>query len=107
MRAGRLRHTVEIQRATEAADATGQMIKTWSTIATRKAEIIPLSGDEYMDAQQIQSKVTHRVTMRYYDGLTSVDRLYWAAEEVTLNVEGTHQTGQRKTMLELLCVEET
>ena len=100
MRAGRLRHTVEIQRATEAADATGQMIKTWSTIATRKAEIIPLSGDEYMDAQQIQS-------MRYYDGLTSVDRLYWAAEEVTLNVEGTHQKGQRKTMLELLCVEET
>jgi len=33
------------------------------------AAIVPLSGQELWTARQVQSKVTHKITMRYYAGV--------------------------------------
>lgn len=63
---GKLRHRIEIQTASEAADSLGQMTKTWTTAVTRYAAIEPLSGRELIQAQQVNSEITHKVTLRYY-----------------------------------------
>jgi len=105
MRAGLLRHTVEIQRASEIADAIGHMTTTWSKLVSRKAEITALRGEEYVAAQQLESKVTHRVRMRYYDGLTSSDRLYWVEEAKTFAIVAVCPLGAKRRTMEVMCVE--
>lgn len=67
MRAGPLRHRVEVQQATETADAHNQAVQTWSTVAERWAEIRPATGRETFDGQAPVADVTHQITMRHYD----------------------------------------
>ncbi|MDV2503085.1 MAG: phage head closure protein [bacterium] len=70
MRAGKLRHKVVIEKLAESADGAGGVISTWSTHATRRASIEPLSGREFFAAQQIASEVSIRVRLRYVSGVT-------------------------------------
>ena len=63
MQAGRLRHEVDLQRVTVAPDAHGDQTKTWTTLATVRASIEPLSGREFVQAQ-IMSDVTVRIKVR-------------------------------------------
>lgn len=76
MRAGRLCHRVELQRASESL-VNGAVQKTWATIATVWAEVAPLAGREFFASQQVQSDISHRITMRYIPGvnLTPADRV--------------------------------
>ena len=105
MRAGLARHTVEIQAASQTADAIGHMTTTWAKEATRKAQIDALRGAEYLAAQQAERKTTHRVRMRYYSGLTSAHRLYWTEEAKTLDIVAVCPVGQKRRMVEVMCVE--
>lgn len=68
--AGDLRHRIDIQSFTEAADAMGQRIETWSTATTRWGMIRPLSGNERVSAMQVNEGVSHRIVIRYYSALT-------------------------------------
>lgn len=64
MRAGSLRHEVDLQRVTVAADSHGDQTKTWATLATVRASIEPLSGREFLQASQVMSDVTVRIKVR-------------------------------------------
>ncbi len=76
MRAGRLRHRVQIQERVETTrDEHGGISPTWSTIATVSASVEPLRGRELFEAQQVQERTTIRVRMRHYPGLTTKHRL--------------------------------
>ena len=66
---GRMNHRVVLQSKTSTQDATGSAVETWKTKGTLWAEVVPLNSREYWAAQQVQSDVTHRVSIRYYDGL--------------------------------------
>jgi SPP1 family predicted phage head-tail adaptor len=76
MRAGRLKKLIAIQAATETKGATGQTVKTWATIATVRAAIEPIRGDERIAAQGVQARLTHKVILRHsaYPTLTSAHR---------------------------------
>ena len=106
----RLRHRVEIQVATEAADVLGDMIPTWKTVATRWGSVNPLSGKELFDARKVKSNVTHRVVIRGYTGpggarLTTSNRLVHKGR--TLNIETVSDPQERGILTEVLCTEET
>jgi len=74
--AGRLRHVVRIERPTVTQDATtGAMTTTWATLATVRAAIEPLSVKDYIAGQQVQSKVSARILMRYRNDITPACRL--------------------------------
>lgn len=75
MRAGRLRHRVTIQRPHETRDVQGGVTRTWLDVGTAWASIEPLSGREATIVHQVDSRITHRVNMRYYSGLVATDRL--------------------------------
>lgn len=89
MKAGKLRHRIEIQDYTESQDGTtGAVTKSWSTFAEVWAAIEPLSAKEFMAAQSEQSKVSVRVTLRYRDDLQPNMRLYHAATGRILEIQG-------------------
>jgi SPP1 family predicted phage head-tail adaptor len=64
VKAGQLRHRLEIQASTEARDAAGQPIKTWATERSVSASIMPLKGQKLFQAQQISPRATSEVTLR-------------------------------------------
>lgn len=43
----------------------------WETIATRWIRVEPLQGRELINAQQLQLAVSHRLNLRWVDGMTS------------------------------------
>lgn len=75
---GSLRHKVQLQDEQIAQDPdTGEMVKTWATIATLWAEIVPLSGREFLAASAEQSEVRSRVTIRYREDVTAAMRVVY------------------------------
>lgn len=63
---GRLRHKVRLQDQQIAQDSTtGEMVKTWVTIAEPWAEVVPMSAREFIAASAEQSEVRGRMTIRY------------------------------------------
>ncbi len=71
MRAGLMRQRIELQNCAETQNEHGGLVQTWATVENRWAEIKPLAAREAFTAAQVKSDATHRIRMRYYDGLTS------------------------------------
>jgi len=76
--AGKLRHRVELQEQQIAQDPnTGEMLTTWVTISRPWAEIVPMSGREFMAAGAEQSEVRGRIVIRYRDDVDASMRVVY------------------------------
>lgn len=77
IKAGRLRHRVDIQSRSNVQDPiTGEITVTWvNTWTAVPAAIEPLSAREFIAAQAVQSAVTARITLRYRAGLDASMRI--------------------------------
>jgi len=64
--AGRLRHRITFQQATETYNDVGEPVTTWADYKTVWAEVKPIKGEEYWASKQINAEVTHRVTVFFY-----------------------------------------
>ena len=107
MRAGSLRNKVNIQTVTNAQSAVGDITKTWATSFTTWANIVPVNGNEYFDAAQTQSVVTHKMYMRYDSSTAAItpdDRVNYSS--VNYNIESIINDS-RKTMMTVMATEET
>ena len=91
--AGKYRHRVEVQRATETRDAHGGLVQTWETLPARWAAVEPLSGNEAAYARETYPGVTHQITMRYYSGLVPKDRLLFKGR--TIEIEAVLNPDER------------
>lgn len=98
---GKLRHVVTVQQKSSSRAANGEQIVSWTTFATRNAEVQPLRGREYVSLRAAQSDITIRVRMRYLAGLNDKMRVLWEANPYpiveVIDVDGRHKE------LELLC----
>lgn len=66
LKAGRLRHLVTIERPLYSQDSAGAGTTTWGVLAAKvAAEVAPLSAKEFLAAQQVQSQVVAKITIRY------------------------------------------
>lgn len=87
MQAGKLRHRVTIESLAETQDGTtGAISQAWSTVATVWAAIEPLSGREFLAAQETQSQIVARVVIRYRSDVTAKMRIAHGSE--LYNVHG-------------------
>lgn len=78
MRAGTLRHRITVQSATDAADAAGQLIRTWSAwLSNEPAEVIETTGGETIRGRQVSAEATHLVRVRYRSGYGETKRIVW------------------------------
>jgi len=106
IRAGRLRHRVEIQRATETVDAVGGVARTWKTIARRWGGVEPLTGSEFMNADQVSSTVSHRIMLRAGGlSISPKDRIVFKTR--VFGVESVMDRDERGKVLTVMATEDT
>jgi SPP1 family predicted phage head-tail adaptor len=74
---GRMRERVTVQQATERRNSLGETTLEWATYAARWASVQGVSSREALELGQVDVSVTHRVRMRYVDGMTHNMRLLW------------------------------
>jgi SPP1 family predicted phage head-tail adaptor len=65
VRAGKLRHAINIEKVTITQDAVGGQIETWNLETSEKAQVLPVSGREYFQAQKLNTEVTKVFKIRY------------------------------------------
>ncbi len=99
----RMDKRVAIQSASQVSDGQGGYSDVWATLATVWANIEPTKGWERMQAQQLQSPVTHKVKMRYYSGLTTKHRLLYGTR--VLDIKEVINEGEANSFHTLQCVE--
>ncbi len=103
MSVGKLRHRVTIQQLVNTDDGAGGSIETWQNVATVWAAIEPLRGNERYAAQQVQSTLTHKVTIRYREGIKPQMRLTYKGR--IFDIESVIDIEERHHWLELFCSE--
>jgi SPP1 family predicted phage head-tail adaptor len=104
MRAGPLRHRVEIRIKDETIrDRIGGQSVRWRTLARVMAQITPISGGEQLRSAQVDSKTTHRIWMRYRDGITSKHQILYGNRQ--FNIRSVINRDERDRMLEIMCEE--
>jgi SPP1 family predicted phage head-tail adaptor len=101
--AGRLRHRITFQEATETYNDVGEPVTTWANVKTVWAEVKPIKGQEYWASQQVNAEVTHRVTVRYMDGLDSLMRIKFG--DRYFSIEPPINPDERDIELQMLCKE--
>ena len=102
---GSLKHRISIQAMTRTDDGLGGAEETWATETTRWANIRPLSGKELFQAQQVESKVTHEVTIRYDSNLTidATRRILYGTR--TFEIHAVINIDESNKYYKLLCSE--
>ncbi len=102
---GKFRHRISIQEMTDGtADDYNQTTKTASTVATRWAQITPLSGKQLEYAQRIHDQVTHEIRLRYYAGLGPDHRVLFGSR--VFEILNVINVDERKEEMIVQCVEE-
>ena len=73
--AGKLKHRIVIQQVSEGENDMGDIVQTWTTFDTVWASVEPLSGREYLSAQQVSAETSGRIRMRYRPGVMATMRV--------------------------------
>jgi SPP1 family predicted phage head-tail adaptor len=74
-RAGQLRHTFQLQRATESRDEAGGVTQVWRTVAQPFGSLEGVTGDEFLRADALQAEIDYRARLRYRGDVTPDMRL--------------------------------
>jgi len=82
LRAGALRHRVDIQEQTSTSDGMGGFTVAWGSVSgmgSVPAAIWPLSSKEQLDAMKLESVITNKIRIRYRAGITSANRMVFGS----------------------------
>ena len=100
------RHKVSIEVVAQIQGSKGEVIDTWTELTTRRCTIRPLSGNEYLQSQQVNSQKSMEVTMRH-DSVTSTvttkHRLVYDSRY--FDIESILNIGELNTTLKFMCRE--
>ena len=84
-RIGKMDRLITIETFTEAQDNFGEPIKTWTTLATVWAEVVPTRGTERFVAAQTHAERTTTFRIRYRDDVTEEMRIVWESAEYDIS----------------------
>lgn len=99
-RAGALDRMIEIQRAVEAQDSTGQAISTWSRYARAWANVESVDAIERFYTERPVSPAMKVFTLRWVDGVTAKDRILY--DEQVYNILSIAEFNGRKAWLKIV-----
>lgn len=100
--AGDLWARITVEQPTTSRNDVGETSLAWSTYATAWADVQPLGGREAERYAETIGLSTHKVTIRYLDGLTSSMRVIYDGR--TLEI-GQINERERRWIHELICTE--
>jgi SPP1 family predicted phage head-tail adaptor len=102
--AGQLRHQIKIVDLTNSQDSFGGVaIDSATPFATVWAAVESLSGRDLYTAQQKNSQVTHRITMRWMDGVFARQNVWYGDRQ--FQIEYVENVKELNKILYLFCVE--
>jgi SPP1 family predicted phage head-tail adaptor len=104
MQAGMLRNRVEVEAHVAERDDGGGVVERWERQLTRWAAIRPLLGREILQAQALDPRITHKVTLRYLPTLTAEHRLVFG-ERIFNILTPPLNTGERNEETTCFCME--
>lgn len=104
----RLRHRLTLQQEVKTIDGAGGYVRTWQNIADLWAEISSINGKsiygrEKLYAGQIQSEISHKITIRYRNGISTEMRLLF--ENRAFNIRAVLNIQENNDILELMVEE--
>lgn len=103
MRAGELRHYVEVKSPVDTKSADHQLQRSYTRIGYTYAAIEGISGREYMQGDREVMAATNRIVMRYMAGVTPGCIVVYGSRTFELNhVNNMHG---RDEMLECMATE--
>jgi len=104
-RIGQLRHWVTIETPVRSADGGGGADTVWQAVDVVWANVAPLSGAEPVEAEKLEARLTHRITLRWRGDVTAIMRMTMAGR--IFAIESATDIDERRRWLECLCVEIT
>ena len=100
MRIGALRHRVALQSKTATPNASAGFDESYATVATVWGRVETLARVAYLDGQQLEDRVTHRITIRYRSDALTAWR-YALFDGNRYYVRGVRELDDRKRFIEL------
>ena len=100
---GKLRQRLHLESSTPTRNSVGEEVDNWEAYDVVWGEVVPLSGRELFQARQVEAEVTHRVTIRYRDGVSPKHRVIH--KNRTLEVVSVLDREERERWLDLVCKE--
>lgn len=103
----RLRHRVDVELFTTTQDSeTGAVVEEWVSIlgsddALIPAEIMPMSGKEFVAAASIQANVNTKIVMRWRDDVLPAMRVLH--EDVVYNIRAVLPDPSLRRHITLMC----
>jgi SPP1 family predicted phage head-tail adaptor len=104
MRGGDLRHLVSIEAPDQTRAPSGAVVRGWKVFVLKWwARVEPVSGRESFTNLEFVKEITHQVTMRFVEGLTSDMRVTYGARH--FDILAVANTNERNVEHVLLCRE--
>ena len=103
LHAGKLRTRIAIRRPVRTPDGAGGVSRSWSTIASPRAYVKPISGGERFQAMAISATVTHRIFIRYRTDILPSDRIEIGSR--LFQIRAVLDIEERKRWLEIFAEE--
>src|SRR3954451_20499232 len=72
---GEMRQRLVLEQPAETADGAGGVTRSYATVATLWAALMPVSDRDAVEAQALGAEVTHRAVMRMRTDITTHHRL--------------------------------
>lgn len=110
--AGKLRKRLSVLGVptTPILNGFGEPDLTPVVLGTRWASVEPLSGRELWQAQQVRPDVSHKITMRFYAGLTPRHKLRFTDPQTstirTFEIDSVLNVDERNRVMTILAKEE-
>ena len=102
---GKLNKRVEIQSPTSTNNSFGESTRSWTTVFTRWASVIPLSSSERLVAAQAQATITHEMRLRDVTGIQANWRIKFDGR--IFNINGIIDKEERGSLRVLTLTEVT
>lgn len=104
MRAGRLRHMIQIEEAVTTADSSGDPVTVWTAIGTTRADILPIRGREAVFGNQTLSEFDTKIIVRWSPLTELITAKHRLTHQGTIfNVVSPAHVAMGKEEIEILC----
>ena len=93
MRSGRLSRVITLQRASATINDAGTPLESWVPLATLRAEVEPVSAEEFIRGFGATTETLVIFRTRHLDGVTTADRVLFDGR--TFNLREVVDAGRR------------
>ncbi len=100
----KMKHRISLQAVSQVSDSQGGFTESWATFATVWASIRPAKGFEKFQAAQLQTPVTHKITIRYRPDVTTKHRLLFGTR--VFGIKEALNRDEAKQYLDIQAIEQ-